>query len=187
MNDQETDLCKRCDVEFSVKIRKHHCRMCGLIVCDSCSKNRVQLKKSGKKSRVCNECFNQIAPRHMRSVSSKIDSLHSDITHNDNDTPNIHQQATSQEVEQIIENLRQTAIKQKEKTELNKNESLPSAVSSSSLINNTNVHERTNTSGTFVQYTNTNTDTSNHSISDHYGSEPLLNNHQAGCCSCIIL
>ena len=152
MNDEETNLCKRCGIDFSVKRRKHHCRMCGLIVCASCSKNRVQLKKSGRKSRVCNECFNQIAPRHMRSVSSKATGTHSntpslrpkiddtvndqtnemDDDDDDNDEddddilqfkpspsdydPNtaiIHEQATSEEVEQVIENLRQAAINRK--------------------------------------------------------------------------
>eukprot|EP00485_Elphidium_margaritaceum_P004056 CAMPEP_0202689540 /NCGR_PEP_ID=MMETSP1385-20130828/4767_1 /ASSEMBLY_ACC=CAM_ASM_000861 /TAXON_ID=933848 /ORGANISM="Elphidium margaritaceum" /LENGTH=217 /DNA_ID=CAMNT_0049344681 /DNA_START=30 /DNA_END=683 /DNA_ORIENTATION=+ len=70
MRDKEANQCKECGVEFSITVRKHHCRACGLISCDKCSPNRIQLKKSGKKSRVCNECFNQIAPRHMRSTSS---------------------------------------------------------------------------------------------------------------------
>lgn len=34
----------RCDAEFSMTIRKHHCRICGLVVCGKCSSNRVSLK-----------------------------------------------------------------------------------------------------------------------------------------------
>lgn len=207
MKDQETDQCKRCGIEFSVKRRKHHCRRCGLIVCDSCSKNRIQLKKNGKKSRVCNECFNQIAPRHMRSISSKRDeeTLSNDdmFDPNTNSPPIIHEQATTEEVEYIIENLRQAAIKQKQENELrNKHDSMPSAASSASWIRTDNFPERTNTDGTFVEYQIKHKDKDNddeqqleksllNSIdtdgSNDSASQPLLNNSQSECCSCIIV
>ena len=34
----------RCEMEFSLTIRKHHCRVCGRVVCGKCSQHRVVLK-----------------------------------------------------------------------------------------------------------------------------------------------
>ena len=52
MNDQETDLCKRCNIEFSVKIRKHHCRMCGRSCCkDCCEKRNIDWNSSAMKDK----------------------------------------------------------------------------------------------------------------------------------------
>ena len=176
MKDGETASCKRCGLAFhSVKRRKHHCRMCGLVVCDRCSKNRVQLKKTGKKSRVCNECFNQIAPRHMRSMSNNT------TTHTETNTPSLqpskisiedehdeqqyykesdngikihHEAATTDEVEEIIENLKRTAIKQR--TELQNRGifvATPSTPGSEvSWAKTQQLPQRTNTNGTFCEY-----------------------------------
>ena len=71
MNDAETNNCKRCCLQFHpVKLRRHHCRACGFLVCDNCSKSRIKLTKNNKKSRVCDECFNRIAPRHLRTSTN---------------------------------------------------------------------------------------------------------------------
>ncbi|CEM18449.1 unnamed protein product [Vitrella brassicaformis CCMP3155] len=40
-NDADVDGCQACGVTFTVRIRRHHCRSCGLCVCDECSSKRA--------------------------------------------------------------------------------------------------------------------------------------------------
>jgi FYVE zinc finger/RhoGEF domain/PH domain/PX domain len=58
--------CPLCDREFTLLQRRHHCRACGRVVCDECSKHRLVLDRPGRqgqtkgKQRVCNECETMI-------------------------------------------------------------------------------------------------------------------------------
>ena len=45
--DEQVKMCNECHSEFSFWIRKHHCRQCGKIFCDDCSKQRVMLPNLG--------------------------------------------------------------------------------------------------------------------------------------------
>ena len=36
--DEDVPNCRICDREFTVLTRRHHCRVCGRIVCAKCSK-----------------------------------------------------------------------------------------------------------------------------------------------------
>eukprot|EP00287_Rhodomonas_sp_CCMP768_P016071 CAMPEP_0196759740 /NCGR_PEP_ID=MMETSP1091-20130531/104856_1 /TAXON_ID=302021 /ORGANISM="Rhodomonas sp., Strain CCMP768" /LENGTH=340 /DNA_ID=CAMNT_0042108599 /DNA_START=56 /DNA_END=1078 /DNA_ORIENTATION=+ len=47
-----------CNVEFSVFVRKHHCRHCGKVFCDRCSRNKRALMKFGFTTpvRLCDAC-----------------------------------------------------------------------------------------------------------------------------------
>lgn len=63
--DQDVKKCLLCNKAFSLFLRRHHCRNCGYVVCDSCSSHRAiirQLKEeatsvfSRPDSRVCNVC-----------------------------------------------------------------------------------------------------------------------------------
>lgn len=48
--------CKKC--VFSVINRRHHCRKCGIVVCNPCSSKKMLLpQQSSKPQRVCNNCF----------------------------------------------------------------------------------------------------------------------------------
>src|SRR5690606_4983512 len=60
--DDEKDCCVFCDAVFSVFNRRHHCRYCGSLVCNSCSKHRRMIKNisTKKKQRVCDECVKKI-------------------------------------------------------------------------------------------------------------------------------
>ena len=40
-NDTEVTECTNCLVEFSLRVRKHHCRGCGDIFCNDCSARQV--------------------------------------------------------------------------------------------------------------------------------------------------
>lgn len=63
--DETAALCSACHVRFGLFTRRHHCRACGKIFCDSCSRGRQQLAnpavKPGERAetgmvRVCNGC-----------------------------------------------------------------------------------------------------------------------------------
>ncbi|GAW20685.1 hypothetical protein ANO14919_101940 [Xylariales sp. No.14919] len=41
--DAEVQFCPICNVQFSMFLRKHHCRKCGRVVCNSCSPHRITI------------------------------------------------------------------------------------------------------------------------------------------------
>ncbi|KAI7854342.1 FYVE zinc finger-domain-containing protein [Circinella umbellata] len=45
-SDTESKECRRCARKFGILVRRHHCRRCGLIVCDKCSGSRTYLSPS---------------------------------------------------------------------------------------------------------------------------------------------
>uniref|UniRef100_A0A8C7Y332 RUN and FYVE domain containing 2 n=2 Tax=Oryzias sinensis TaxID=183150 RepID=A0A8C7Y332_9TELE len=56
LKDKDATHCKMCEKEFSISRRKHHCRNCGEIFCNSCSDNELPLPASPKPVRVCDTC-----------------------------------------------------------------------------------------------------------------------------------
>jgi hypothetical protein len=59
VSDDERRTCTLCDRKFHPFFRKHHCRMCGIIICSKCSPSRVALPDLGYQNlvRVCTPCF----------------------------------------------------------------------------------------------------------------------------------
>ena len=59
--DRNAPECSVCKVAFTVFVRRHHCRSCGSIVCDSCSKKRYLLAHVDKINlvRVCDTCYDK--------------------------------------------------------------------------------------------------------------------------------
>ncbi|XP_071497537.1 uncharacterized protein [Diadema antillarum] len=57
MDDKQVTLCMLCECEFSLTVRKHHCRLCGKIFCSKCTNFFVLTSHSKKKSRVCEKCY----------------------------------------------------------------------------------------------------------------------------------
>lgn len=51
--------CLRCHIPFTLLNRKHHCRLCGFLVCNQCSLNREVIENLVEPggSRVCDICF----------------------------------------------------------------------------------------------------------------------------------
>lgn len=43
--DEDVNACPLCDRRFSFLFRRHHCRKCGLVVCDDCSRNYVDMPR----------------------------------------------------------------------------------------------------------------------------------------------
>ena len=50
VDDDEADACKLCSKRFTLLRRRHHCRRCGHLICDGCSRSRM----GG--SRTCDAC-----------------------------------------------------------------------------------------------------------------------------------
>jgi hypothetical protein len=72
-NDQALN-CRRCHKWFTFLVRRHHCRKCGQIICNSCSQHRVYLppshiihqpnsnlfELSSKPQRICDVCIQDV-------------------------------------------------------------------------------------------------------------------------------
>ena len=61
--DDCTDTCMQCDREFTIKRRRHHCRMCGRIFCKRCSEKRMELPSELRyhgPERVCDSCADHL-------------------------------------------------------------------------------------------------------------------------------
>jgi hypothetical protein len=57
--DQDSENCMICSKEFWLFVSKHHCRLCGNVVCSSCSESEVlivQLPNDGAQ-RACVMCY----------------------------------------------------------------------------------------------------------------------------------
>ncbi|XP_052802657.1 pleckstrin homology domain-containing family F member 2-like isoform X2 [Mya arenaria] len=73
-------VCKRS--QFSMLNRRHHCRKCGVVVCNECSKNRWLLpQQSSKPLRVCLSCFEKLS--NSRSQSDQVGFPAPAVTSND--------------------------------------------------------------------------------------------------------
>ncbi|CAF4018026.1 unnamed protein product [Rotaria magnacalcarata] len=63
LNDHDVHECMKCNQTFSLTQRKHHCRSCGNIFCDTCSsKTAIVAAASKKPQRVCDQCFKELTP-----------------------------------------------------------------------------------------------------------------------------
>ncbi|XP_056140318.1 RUN and FYVE domain-containing protein 1 [Lampris incognitus] len=63
LKDDEATQCKQCQKEFSISRRKHHCRNCGDIYCNSCSSNELALPSYPRPVRVCDICHSLLLQR----------------------------------------------------------------------------------------------------------------------------
>ncbi|XP_054936201.1 RUN and FYVE domain-containing protein 1 isoform X2 [Physeter macrocephalus] len=70
LKDDEATHCKQCEKEFSISRRKHHCRNCGHIFCNTCSSNELALPSYPKPVRVCDSCHTLLLQRCSSSTGS---------------------------------------------------------------------------------------------------------------------
>lgn len=70
-DDGDAKTCKVCASKFTTFLRRHHCRLCGGIVCGGCSGQQLPLPGfEGKgKQRTCDDCVNHLIER---MISSKV-------------------------------------------------------------------------------------------------------------------
>lgn len=64
--DKDAAQCQQCNQPFSLARRKHHCRNCGGIFCNSCSDYTMPLPSSAKPVRVCDSCYTTLLQRYQR-------------------------------------------------------------------------------------------------------------------------
>ncbi|XP_027038008.1 RUN and FYVE domain-containing protein 2-like [Pocillopora damicornis] len=64
--DKDATKCQQCNQPFSLARRKHHCRNCGGIFCNSCSDYTMPLPSSAKPVRVCDSCYTTLLQRYQR-------------------------------------------------------------------------------------------------------------------------
>ena len=55
--DSDVISCTLCQKEFSLIVRKHHCRNCGQIFCNECSSKMAPIASNKKPVRVCDACY----------------------------------------------------------------------------------------------------------------------------------
>ncbi|KAF2069926.1 hypothetical protein CYY_008755 [Polysphondylium violaceum] len=78
--DNQVTGCKACKVQFTITIRRHHCRCCGCIFCSKCSRNKIPLQSNELnfkyiKARVCDKCFSlSLKTSYFEKVDIKVSS-----------------------------------------------------------------------------------------------------------------
>lgn len=92
-DDSTVTNCISCNNQFTFFTRKHHCRMCGLIYCNTCSSYRIGV--NGNDERTCLTCYKQYRQNKLKqsqhnstnhSITEHINRLSIDNTNNnDND------------------------------------------------------------------------------------------------------
>ncbi len=69
--DSRVTMCQNCAVEFSVLVRRHHCRACGKVVCAPCSSNKAPLRyRDFESARVCDDCFEFLEKGKLKSFTN---------------------------------------------------------------------------------------------------------------------
>ncbi|PIO69182.1 FYVE zinc finger [Teladorsagia circumcincta] len=63
LDDSAAVNCTTCGKLFSLTVRKHHCRVCGLIFCGPCSSKTTQIASHKNPVRVCDNCFTEVQNR----------------------------------------------------------------------------------------------------------------------------
>uniref|UniRef100_A0A3B4AQD8 FYVE-type domain-containing protein n=1 Tax=Periophthalmus magnuspinnatus TaxID=409849 RepID=A0A3B4AQD8_9GOBI len=68
VKDEGVDSCSGCTVRFSLTERRHHCRNCGQLFCQKCSRFQSEIKrlKISSPVRVCQNCYYNL--QHERST-----------------------------------------------------------------------------------------------------------------------
>jgi len=61
--DSDVISCTLCQKEFSIIVRKHHCRNCGQIFCNECSSKMAPIASNKKPVRVCDACYNELGSK----------------------------------------------------------------------------------------------------------------------------
>lgn len=61
--DSDVISCNLCQKEFSLIVRKHHCRNCGQIFCNECSSKMAPITSNKKPVRVCDSCYNELGSK----------------------------------------------------------------------------------------------------------------------------
>lgn len=72
-SDDEVKQCRVCKAWFNLAKRKHHCRVCGRIVCAGCSGQRLTVPNHTTPQRVCVSCTGSLFEKLTDAKQSNID------------------------------------------------------------------------------------------------------------------
>lgn len=73
--DDPDEICTVCGIEFTMIVRRHHCRKCKHIVCHKCSSNFSKIPGRGDKPvRICDLCYS-VKNKHTIEADSKTENL----------------------------------------------------------------------------------------------------------------
>lgn len=78
--DETATACARCSASFGLFRLRHHCRNCGKVVCDDCSKKRTKIVNLGYDEdavRVCDGCYDLAA--HGGQVAAEVPQFENQI------------------------------------------------------------------------------------------------------------
>ncbi|XP_028973035.2 FYVE, RhoGEF and PH domain-containing protein 6 [Esox lucius] len=71
--DLRATMCMICTCEFTLTWRRHHCRACGKVVCQTCSSNKYYLEYlKNQPARVCDHCFAKLQENSDRVASAAL-------------------------------------------------------------------------------------------------------------------
>ncbi|CAD5124378.1 unnamed protein product [Dimorphilus gyrociliatus] len=72
IKDDQAEACTQCNVKFTLYERRHHCRSCGAIFCENCSKRRIEIPKLKiyKRVRVCTKCHDMIVKENEQETDT---------------------------------------------------------------------------------------------------------------------
>ncbi|KAJ7564889.1 hypothetical protein O6H91_02G038300 [Diphasiastrum complanatum] len=75
--DEAVKKCTSCGSDFGAFIRRHHCRNCGDIFCDKCTRGRTPLTsdQDAQPVRVCDQCLAEVTQRLMNVESNSKPAL----------------------------------------------------------------------------------------------------------------
>ena len=60
MKDSQVDHCMSCNGQFSLLFRKHHCRVCGKVFCNSCTSEKIMVTGFNGLQRACFSCYTDL-------------------------------------------------------------------------------------------------------------------------------
>jgi len=63
VDDEDAEHCTKCGTGWSFFNRRHHCRSCGRVFCDACSKGRCEVDGFKGPQRVCDTCHQRLSKK----------------------------------------------------------------------------------------------------------------------------
>lgn len=93
MDDSESEVCMCCQISFSIANRRHHCRVCGSLVCESCSPERPC-----PKSMIHNQ---PTSASTLRNVASNTWNYFSKKLSIEKSAPAIHQNSSTAQIQNV--------------------------------------------------------------------------------------
>ena len=73
--DQRVSMCQLCGLQFSLVVRRHHCRACGKVLCSACSNNKAPIKyRQFEPVRVCHLCYDVL--KKSKIQTSRLSKAH---------------------------------------------------------------------------------------------------------------